>query len=194
MFQVEKEAVFTLATKYGELKVPLMDIAEMKVDKSVVENKKLIGYPVVITTPGGDLKGLMKDVKLSGVSVLGKADIPFNQIVKFHVQPGKKTVKLRLEDGWKSIGKQYRKVNIRATGTIDHFPQTPGQYLTGPKGAPSTFGGLIGYGTLMGRINGGEFVIGEGATTTETGTLEIRVAPPTWAVPLSEGFYEVTIE
>lgn len=87
-------------------------------------------------------------------------------------------------------------VTITATGVVDLWPQTPGQYVATPKGYHAIGkGGQFNAGTLIGRIGGGPvFIIGEKATVTvrEAGELHLSVVQSPWNNE-SSGAYSVTI-
>lgn len=76
---------------------------------------------------------------------------------------------------------------ISATGQIDLWPATPGQYATGPSGyrnAGTVQGTNHHAGTLLGRVgeNGKVFVVGEryDAATNAEGRLYLAIAPSPW--------------
>jgi hypothetical protein len=91
------------------------------------------------------------------------------------------------------------RVKIMAAGTVDLWPQTPGQYTTDPKGyAPAATGNRNTPlpGTLLGRIgeNGTVFTIGSGyeGTPGEAGRLYLHIVPSPWN-NASTGTYRVQI-
>lgn len=91
------------------------------------------------------------------------------------------------KETWTTTGVQARtgeRLLLRATGTIDLWPQGPWQYLSGPKGSNETGkGGLFLMGALIARIGGGSpFLVGDGIVTQsrESGTVELMIVPSTW--------------
>ncbi len=88
---------------------------------------------------------------------------------------------------------------IAASGQIDLWPATPGQYTTGPTGyrnAGTVQGTTYHAGTLLGRIgeNGKVFVVGDRfeATPNQEGRLFLAIAPSPWN-NASAGSYQVRI-
>lgn len=91
------------------------------------------------------------------------------------------------------------KIAIRATGAVELWPQTPGQYTAGPKGYNTIGrGGLFNAGALVGKIgaNGKMFFIGERydghADMKESGRLMLLIIPSPWN-NVSAGHYDVTV-
>ena len=89
------------------------------------------------------------------------------------------------------------RLTITAAGQVDLWPQTPGQYLTTPKGytAGGTNGGPLP-GTLVGRIgeNGPTFAIGDAyeGQPGQRGRLYLHIVPSPWN-NASTGSYRVQI-
>jgi hypothetical protein len=82
-------------------------------------------------------------------------------------------------------------------GQVDLWPQTPGQYVAGPKGYNAVGkGGPYMAGSLLGRVgeNGKPFLIGERLETSigEEGKLYLHIVPSPWNSP-SVGSYHVRI-
>jgi hypothetical protein len=91
-----------------------------------------------------------------------------------------------------------QKLLITASGSVELWPQAPGQYICGPKGkdgVQSRDGFLAG--TLIGKIgeSGPQFVIGERYdwVPTSTGKLYLMIVPSTWNCE-SLGCYTVNIQ
>ncbi len=89
------------------------------------------------------------------------------------------------------------KLNITSQGTVDLWPQTPGQYVAQPRGynTPGKGGAFLA-GALVGRIgeSGRTFLIGERFETTpnDEGKLYLQVIPSPWNNG-STGTYRVRI-
>jgi hypothetical protein len=93
-------------------------------------------------------------------------------------------------------------LQITASGSVDLWPQGPGQYLAGPNGMagarPVGAGGgfAAGPGVLVGRIgeDGAPFVIGErySGRPSRPGRLYLHVGPSPWN-NASTGGYRVRI-
>jgi hypothetical protein len=87
-------------------------------------------------------------------------------------------------------------LKITASGQVDLWPQTPGQYMTTPKGyanaAPPAFGG----GSLVGKIGegGSPFLIGEkyDGRASASGKLYLHIIPSPWG-NASTGSYDVKV-
>jgi hypothetical protein len=82
-------------------------------------------------------------------------------------------------------------------GQVDLWPQTPGQYIAGPKGYNAVGkGGPFMAGSLIGRIgeNGKPFLVGEKYETPvgEEGKFYLHIVPSPWNAP-SVGSYHVRI-
>jgi hypothetical protein len=82
-------------------------------------------------------------------------------------------------------------------GQVDLWPQTPGQYVAGPKGYNAVGkGGPYMAGSLIGRVgeNGKPFLIGERFETpvSEEGKLYLHIVPSPWNSP-SVGSFHVRI-
>jgi hypothetical protein len=103
-------------------------------------------------------------------------------------------------DQWMDTGYDYTghgRLVINASGQVDLWPQTPGQYLTGPKGysGNGTTGGPLP-GALLGRIgeSGAVFTIGESyqGQPAQRGRLFLHIVPSPWN-NASSGAYRVQI-
>jgi hypothetical protein len=86
---------------------------------------------------------------------------------------------------------------VVVTGSVDLWPQTPGQYVASPKGYNAVGkGGPFMAGSLIGRIgeNGKPFLIGERfeAPVGDEGRLFLHIVPSPWNCP-SVGSYHVRI-
>jgi hypothetical protein len=86
---------------------------------------------------------------------------------------------------------------VVVNGQVDLWPQTPGQYVAGPKGYNAVGkGGPFMAGSLIGRVgeNGKPFLIGEKFETPvgEEGKLYLHIVPSPWNSP-SIGSYHVRI-
>jgi hypothetical protein len=100
-----------------------------------------------------------------------------------------------MDSGYDFTG--HGRLKITAKGQVDLWPQTPGQYTTGPKGytgGGTTAGALPG--TLLGRIGetGTVFPIGESyeAEPGERGRLYLHIVPSPWN-NASTGSYRVRV-
>jgi hypothetical protein len=100
-----------------------------------------------------------------------------------------------LDTGYDFTG--HGRLKVTASGQVDLWPQTPGQYMTGPKGY--TGGGSNGGnlpGTLLGRVGetGTVFAIGESydGQPRERGRLYLHIVPSPWN-NVSNGSYRVQV-
>jgi len=89
------------------------------------------------------------------------------------------------------------KLVVVVSGQVDLWPQTPGQYVAGPKGYNAVGkGGPYMAGSLIGRVGetGKPFLIGERYETPvgEEGKLYLHIVPSPWNSP-SVGSYHVRI-
>jgi hypothetical protein len=77
------------------------------------------------------------------------------------------------------------------SGQVDLWPQTPGQYMTGPAGYEAGRPGHLP-GMLLGKIgeNGKVFVIGEryDGTPGQDGKLFLHIVPSPWGNPSTGGY------
>jgi hypothetical protein len=91
------------------------------------------------------------------------------------------------------------RLTVTATGTVDLWPQTPGQYMANPKGygqpGPTKSGRFMS-AALLGRIgeSGTPFLIGERyeGTPGQEGNLFLHIVPSPWN-NASTGSYQVKI-
>ncbi len=87
-------------------------------------------------------------------------------------------------------------LRLTATGSVDLWPQEPGQYMTTPKGAGNARPPAHSGGSLVGKIgeNGTTFLIGEKyeGKAGATGKLYLHIIPSHWGGP-STGSYEVKV-
>lgn len=91
-----------------------------------------------------------------------------------------------------------------ATGTVDVWSQTAGQYLSSPKGLMQNATVNEGFvtGGLIGKVgeNGKEFLVGDryisGSSSAQdvNGKLYLRINPSPWAGGIMSGSYEVRVE
>jgi hypothetical protein len=89
------------------------------------------------------------------------------------------------------------KLMVVVHGQVDLWPQTPGQYVAGPKGYNAVGkGGPYMAGSLIGRVgeNGKPFLIGDRYETPvgDEGKLYLHIVPSPWNSP-SVGSYHVRI-
>lgn len=100
-----------------------------------------------------------------------------------------------LDTGYDFLGQG--RLRITARGQVDLWPQTPGQYLAGPRGytGSGTTGGHLP-GALLGRIgeSGAVFPIGEcyNGRPRQRGRLYLHIVPSPWN-NVSSGGYQVQI-
>lgn len=90
------------------------------------------------------------------------------------------------------------RLGITSEGSVDLWPQGPGQYMAAPKGYNTAGkGGQFMAGALVGKIgeNGKSFYIGERyeATSAEEGKLLLQIIPSPWN-NASTGQYRVRIQ
>ncbi len=85
-------------------------------------------------------------------------------------------------------------VKITATGTIDLWPQAPGQYMAGPQGLTGTAGKNAAYpaGAIIAKIGTGPEHTIATPTKAQTGKLQLRINPSPWSIR-TPGTYKVTI-
>lgn len=80
---------------------------------------------------------------------------------------------------------------ITVSGQVDLWPQTPGQYMTGPTGYQAGRAGHLP-GMLLGKVgeNGKVFAIGERyeGTPGQDGKLYLQIVPSPWGNPSSGGY------
>lgn len=153
-----------------------------------------------VALSGTYLAGDISNTEIEGVSdSLGPLKISFSQMLRIVVRTGVRDINLNsASEEWVEIGYVYDgRVTITASGTIDLFPGTPGQYTTTPKGytAAGKGGGYMA-GALVGRgSDGKEFLIGDRFSTMNfpRGKLEARIVASPWNNP-SSGTYELKIE
>jgi hypothetical protein len=89
------------------------------------------------------------------------------------------------------------RLSVVVSGQVDLWPQTPGQYVAGPKGYNAVGkGGPYMAGSLIGKIgeSGKPFLVGERLETSvgEEGKLYLHIVPSPWNSP-SVGTYHVRI-
>jgi len=89
------------------------------------------------------------------------------------------------------------RLTMVVSGQVDLWPQTPGQYVAGPKGYNAVGkGGPFMAGSLIGRIgeNGKPFLVGERYETSvaEEGKLYLHIVPSPWNSP-SVGSFHVRV-
>lgn len=121
----------------------------------------------------------------------------FSQIDSVQANVVKKHIDISVDDGWVEVGRVVQPIAINATGEIDIWPQSLGQYVASPDGS-NVNNGFYPSGALIGRVDGKEFLVGRHfKAETLRGKLEIRVnpAPPTWQPQLGTlGSYQVEVE
>ena len=95
-------------------------------------------------------------------------------------------------DQWKDAEidlEKWQRLVVTAGGTVDLWPQGPGQYTTGPKGySTAGKGGQFMAGALIGRIGDGQpFFIGErfDGAVRDGGRLFLLIVPSPWNNPSS---------
>jgi hypothetical protein len=151
----------------------------------------------------GRIKGKIqnKTFKISH-DILGELSIDVAKI-KTIANMVSMTMTVAPDQDWKVVCKipHMSKVRVTAVGTIDLWPQTPGQYVSTPKGhATQGKGGQFKAGALIGRIDGGpEFVVGDEKEINpsllgiQSGTLLLRIVENPWN-GVSAGSYSVRID
>lgn len=127
----------------------------------------------------------MLELSLQGMRTLIMNNVGFKIVV---VKAGKQWTDSKIIlDGFHST-------KIKATGSIDLWPQGPGQYINGPAGNKNIekHGGFTS-GQLIGRIgrHGVEFVIGSNCEIKTEGRLYLQIVPNPWG---SESFGEYIVE
>ncbi len=132
---------------------------------------------------------------------LGEIELRVSGIRSVSLRANVKTeLVVEANKGWQDTGMHAdrgRRLVITAEGSVDLWPQTPGTYLSTPRGHNTTGeGGVFMAGSLVGRIgNGKEFVIGERLDTAveADGRLWVRIVPSPWKVD-SAGSYRVKVQ
>lgn len=112
--------------------------------------------------------------------------IKVSSIREIHViGPNQEVVDLKVE-GWYKCKINHEKLTITANGSIEFWPQTPGQYQSGPNGLSGiNCGDMTSFraGSLVGKVGeyGAPFLIGERhVLTKDTRDLYIRILEPGW--------------
>ena len=174
----------------------------------------------VIVTPNFTIVGRIQAAALKGKSeYFGNVQLQLSQLrqVRPLINPGEQqflvdaTLYGSAHDQWLDTGMTVEtgtSLQITATGTIDIYPQTPGQYVSAPKGygnnllaagakVVATPANMRNYaGALFGRVGDGTeaFYIGErfeGSPGRE-GKLYLHIVPSQWN-NASTGTYQVRI-
>jgi hypothetical protein len=155
-----------------------------------------IGADDVVHTAGFPVVGRIANPTLQCRSpILGALSLKLAELRTLHVRHGPATVELQLDaakygsdvDQWLETTIAVDPgLNLSATavGQVDLYPQTPGQYVAGPKGYNAVGrGGTFMSGSLVGRIgeNGKPFLIGERCEMRGAeGKLYLHITPSQW--------------
>jgi hypothetical protein len=182
---------------------PLQKDPDPEVYKRVEQLTKDMDRPPIldnVALAGTYMAGDIKQTEIEGVSdSLGPLKIKMSQIKLIVMkQPGRDMELDASTEAWIEVEHVYDgRVTIVASGEIDLWPQTPGQYRTTPKGySTAGKGGSYMAGALVGRgSDGKEFLIGENFSTVNfpRGKLEVRIVGNPWNGP-SGGKYQLKIE
>ncbi len=135
----------------------------------------------------------------------GNLNLKFSELLTFHGNNAGKEQKFEVDalkyggDQWLETNVMVRpntRLKIAASGQVDLWPQTPGQYMIGPKGYTSAGKGNFMAGSLIGRIGplGKAFFIGEHCecAPSEEGALFLQIVPSPWNNP-SLGSYAARV-
>lgn len=146
----------------------------------------------------GAVDGQIQDTYIRGVSSsLGELKIPIYEIANLRVRMQQQTVRINAGEKPVEIGYVTGEIKIRASGEVDLYPPTPGQYVSHPAGFAMQVNGYPA-GALLGRINGHTFLVGHDFWAANmTGTLELFIngPPDAWQPPVPpEGSYTVDIK
>jgi len=132
-------------------------------------------------------------------SVLGDVVLPVASIrsMTFLGINSEANLKIEADGKWVDSGidmDEFRKLTASASGQVDIWPQGAGQYVTGPNGFTTNAAGGLAFpaGSLLGKIEGDIFLIGDSWTGTKAGRLFLSVAPSPWNTP-STGSYAVRL-
>lgn len=179
-----------LQTKYGELKIPIVDIREIRFEKQVV----------ILLYEGQASGKLVSPLKMKSPyfpeTILKYGELRF---ILFKNNAGKEIEKVILSDqAWLDTGVIVNKERflITAFGAVDIWPQAPGQYMTGAKGYNvSGKGSNFPAGALIGKVGSNIFLIGErwDAEIPYVGNLFLQIVPSPWDND-SVGQYKVRIK
>lgn len=159
----------------------------------------------MVFTQDYPIKGTIKTKTLKvKTETLGEVDLHISSIDKIYNVPAPVTLKL---DGskfpgccgvvWVDTGVDVYEggsVRITAKGSIDFYPQTPGQYVATPKGCANNGN----YGQVIAKIgkDHDNLYVGEDKTfkALREGRIYLRIEPSQWQNSVPEGHYEVVIE
>lgn len=185
----------------GRTALPYLQSTDMEAKKRLAGITEMItatdSRPVVqndtITAKHGMIIGVITVIELTVTNkVLGEKTIPLHGFTELSIQSPTQTT---VEAGeWTRFGGVRKGSRITATGTIDFWPPSPGQFVSGPKGnVACSQNGNWAAGTLLGKIGDKEFFISDGCDVPVTGELMIRVISSTWGVrPV--GHYKVATQ
>jgi hypothetical protein len=146
----------------------------------------------------GTIDGQIQQKSISGESVsLGMVTVKVSQIKSIATRADNAEITLSLAEGWKKAGYVNGSCEVNASGHVDMWPQQGGRWMAGPNGQIN--GGLMheSYpaGSLLGRLNGKVFLLGEHfyAQNIGRGELEVRINGAPWSTTF-EGEYRVKVE
>ncbi len=136
---------------------------------------------------------------IDGNSVsLGVLRIPISQIVKIARRNASKRTTLEPGQDWQDFGYYGSHLNVRVSGQVDWWPQTPGPYQAGPTGLTNGAATIEGYpaGAVIGRMNGKTFLVGESFISDgmEPGILFIKINKTEWNNINPSGSFSVEVE
>lgn len=147
-------------------------------EDSTVKGKVLTKQITVTHQILGDLKVDMARVKMIGSHASTQTNI-------------------NTDEDWKEVCTLHgvARLTITAEGTIDLWPQTPGQYHTTAKGYTTAGkGGTFMAGALIGKLDNGQpFLVGDSYTVSQPGRLYLRIVENPWNGK-SSGSYLVKME
>lgn len=149
------------------------------------------------STDDSNIKGKILNKQLTiQHNILGDLKVDVAHIKSIHAHSNKELTLLPDQD-WQEICVLYNgKLILTAHGTVELWPQQPGQYLANPKGFNTTGkGGQFMAGAVIAKIDEGQpFFVGDSYTFTHTqGKLFLRIVENPWNSK-SDGKYTVKVE
>ncbi len=223
VYKHREEAVNDLVD-LGHFALPLVEKAARGGDLEVAQRAQSVLKRITEKVPAEDLRTKAEDtiqtveflitgriispaIKARSVH-FGDLSLKLSELRTLHLRGGKDDVEVTVDatkygsaaDQWLDTGTSIDsnlRLHIRGDGQVDLWPQTPGQYMTGPKGYTTAGkGGAHMAGTLLGRVgsDGKVFVVGdrfEGIPGRE-GRLYLHIVPSPWN-NASTGNYRVKI-
>lgn len=191
----------------GRRAIPILLLCMKSQDQEIAKSSKIAWQKIIdkdareaavddrISTKYFNITGKIREGNLQYKSnVLGDLTIPLRDSIKIVnvIGSGKSYVIDASNESWFPTGMKGN-LRINASGTVDLWSMTPGQYTTGPKGHTTMGkGGQYPAGALIGKSGDRIFLIGESAVISCDNELFLQVVQSSWN-NLSVGRYTVTI-